>query len=87
MATRLPAVGMASAVDVGNPKDIHPRDKLTVGNRLALCAKAVAYGQAIVHSGPIFKTHEIVGAEVRISFNHLGGGLRVKGESLGELTI
>ena len=45
-------VGMASAVDVGSPYDIHPADKLRVGQRLALHARRLAYGEAVAASGP-----------------------------------
>ncbi|ATC23770.1 sialate O-acetylesterase [Caulobacter vibrioides] len=47
-----PMVGMASAVDVGSPYDIHPADKARVGQRLALHARKLAYGEAVVASGP-----------------------------------
>ncbi|MDR7232189.1 sialate O-acetylesterase [Caulobacter sp. BE264] len=47
-----PMVGMASAVDIGSPYDIHPADKLRVGQRLALLARKLAYGEAVVASGP-----------------------------------
>jgi sialate O-acetylesterase len=47
-----PMVGMASAVDVGSPYDIHPADKLRVGQRLALLARKLAYGEAVAASGP-----------------------------------
>jgi sialate O-acetylesterase len=48
-----PKVGMASAVDIGSPYDIHPADKLRVGQRLALLARKLAYGEtSLVASGP-----------------------------------
>ena len=46
---------MAVTIDVGNPTDIHPRDKKTVGARLALAARALAYGETIPYSGPLFR--------------------------------
>lgn len=48
----LPATGMATAIDIGDAGDIHPRNKRDVGRRLALAARAVAYGQTLVHHGP-----------------------------------
>lgn len=48
-----PKVGMASAVDIGSPYDIHPADKARVGQRLALLARKIAYGEAgLVAAGP-----------------------------------
>ena len=48
----LPNTAMASAIDIGNPSDIHPRNKQEVARRLALTARAVAYGERVAHSGP-----------------------------------
>lgn len=45
---------MAVAIDLGDPQDIHPANKQPIGERLALLARAVAYGEKLVHSGPIF---------------------------------
>ena len=71
----LPKTGMASAVDVGDPKNIHPGDKLDVGLRLALAAKHIAYGQNVVYSGPIYDKMKVEGNAIRISFTQVGGGL------------
>jgi sialate O-acetylesterase len=75
MALSLPKTGLATAIDIGNPKDVHPRNKRDVGLRLALTAKRVAYGEAIVSSGPVYKEHTIRGGEVRVRFTDTGGGL------------
>lgn len=77
-----PKTGMALAIDVGNYDDIHPRNKQPVGARLALAARAVAYGEKIVHSGPVYKSMKIEGAKVSLSFNHTGGGLEARGGEL-----
>ena len=71
----LPHTGMALAVDIGNPFDIHPKDKLDVGLRLALAARRVAYGENVVSSGPIYDTMTVEGSKIRLTFKEVGGGL------------
>ena len=71
-----PKSGMAVIIDVGNATNIHPTDKQTVGQRLALAARAIAYGQKdVVYSGPIYKSMNVDGSKVRLAFDHVGGGL------------
>lgn len=72
----LPATGMATINDVGAAKDIHPKDKKTVGNRLALWALKNQYNQDFVVSGPLYKSHQINGNQVTIEFDHVGTGLQ-----------
>jgi sialate O-acetylesterase len=77
--------GMAVAIDVGSPTDIHPRDKKTVGSRLALAARALAYGEAIAYSGPLYRQAVPEGGALRVYFDHAdglatrGGGAPVEG--------
>ena len=73
MALELPLTGMATAIDVGEADDIHPRDKRTVGERLALVARALAYGEALEHSGPVLKGVERRGNELVVRFDHAAG--------------
>ena len=77
-ALSLAHTGMAVAIDVGDPIDIHPRDKKTVGARLALAARAVAYGERIEHSGPVCRQVTREGPALRVSFDH-GDGLTFRG--------
>jgi len=79
---RLPNVGLAVTIDIGEAGDIHPRNKQDVGERLALAARAIAYGQDIPFSGPVFESMEVVGGEAVLSFKHTDGGLVVKGDEL-----
>jgi sialate O-acetylesterase len=74
--------GMAVSLDVGDPDNVHPSDKQTVGNRLALAALALAYGQAIEYSGPLFRQVTSEGTSLRIWFDHVGSSLSAKGGSL-----
>ena len=71
----IPSAGMAVAIDIGDPNDIHPRNKTDVGERLALWALARDYGKQVVCSGPLFKGLKVEGKRAVISFDHLGGGL------------
>ncbi|WP_223649249.1 sialate O-acetylesterase [Hymenobacter psoromatis] len=82
-ALRLPRTGMATAIDIGNPDDIHPHNKQEVGRRLVLAARHVAYGDnQLTYSGPTYASMTVVGAAVRLKFTHLGTGLDVKGPTL-----
>ena len=67
--------GMAVTVDIGNAKDIHPKNKQDVGLRLASWALAKDYGKSLVYSGPIYKSHKVEGSTIRIEFDHSGSGL------------
>lgn len=66
-------VGVVTTIDVGDVHDIHPRDKQTVGHRLAAWARATVYQQPVAWSGPRFQGLSIAGneAHVRFSGNHL----------------
>ena len=76
-ALTLPNTGMAVAIDVGDPKNIHPLNKLPVAQRLARAAEDIAYGKDIVYSGPVFDSLRVDGANVVISFTHTGSGLAI----------
>jgi len=75
----LPNTGMAVTIDIGEWNDIHPVDKLDVGDRLALAAEKIAYGEDIVYSGPIYKSMKIEGDKIILSFSNVGSGLVAKG--------
>jgi sialate O-acetylesterase len=68
-----PNTGMAVAIDIGNPDDIHPRNKLDVGLRLARWALADTYGWKLEKSGPLYASYKVEGDKVRITFKHAGG--------------
>ncbi len=75
-AKRIANSGMAIINDVGNITDIHPTNKKPVGERLALWAKYGTYGQTgLVHSGPLMRDVNREDNQLRISFDHVGGGL------------
>jgi sialate O-acetylesterase len=69
----VPHTGMAVTIDIGNPDDIHPRDKLDVGQRLARWALAETYGQKTEESGPLYDSYKVEGDKVRLRFTHAAG--------------
>ena len=73
----LPNTGMVVTMDTGDLNDIHPKDKVNVGRRLALVARRVAYGEHIVYSGPIFTAWNVEANRIRVSFKHSGSGLTI----------
>jgi sialate O-acetylesterase len=68
---------MAVAIDLGDPKDIHPLNKWDVGHRLALLARKLAYKEAIVASGPSFAGLLAEDNRLRIRFENVGTGLAI----------
>lgn len=78
MTLSLPNTGMAVTIDIGNPLDIHPRNKQDVGKRLALNALAKTYKKDVIYSGPVFDHDEINGNQIIISFKNADSGLVVK---------
>jgi sialate O-acetylesterase len=80
-ALALPATAQAVAIDIGNPDDIHPLDKQTVGHRLALGARHVAYGESLVYSGPVYRSARFEGDKAYVDFDTQGSALAVHGDS------
>jgi sialate O-acetylesterase len=65
--------GMAVTIDIGNPDNVHPTDKVDVGLRLARAARVLSYGEAIEDSGPIFRQATTEGSQIRAWFDHAKG--------------
>lgn len=78
MALKLPHTGMAVTIDIGNPGDIHPNNKQDVGARLALVARAVAYGEKLTSTGPVYREAKSEGHGIRVFFDSIGGGLAAR---------
>jgi len=87
LTLKLDKTGMAVITDVGDEKDIHPKQKEPVGARLALAARAIAYGEKIEYSGPTYDSMKLADGKAILSFKHLGGGLAAKGDALTGFTI
>jgi sialate O-acetylesterase len=79
--------GMAVTIDIGDPSQIHPKDKVPVGQRLALWARASVYGEKIPFSSPLPAGFKISGNEVTLSFTHTDGGLVARGGDLKGFVI
>lgn len=77
MALREPKTGMAITIDVGDPANVHPADKIDVGQRLALIARNLAYGESIEASGPLYKNYVVDGSQISVVFTETGGGLMI----------
>jgi sialate O-acetylesterase len=70
-----PNTAMAVLVDFNTDTDLHPKNKEPVGHRLALLARSRVYGEKIVADGPYFDSAALEGAQVRVKFRNMGGGL------------
>ena len=86
-ALSVPNTAMTVITDHGDAQDIHPAEKEPVGARLALAARALAYGQMVEYSGPLFRNAAIDGQEIVVSFTHCGIGLTSHGEPLKGFSI
>ena len=83
MALGLANTGMAVTIDIGDSTDIHPGNKQDAGLRLALAARAIAYGeQGLEFSGPTYRQATRQGTALRLWFDHAGSGLQAHGAPL-----
>lgn len=71
----VPNTGIATALDIGDPTDIHPKNKQDVGRRLALVAEAKTYGLKVPYAGPVLKALTAAGHAATLTFTHTEGGL------------
>ncbi|NJN28568.1 MAG: sialate O-acetylesterase [Cyclobacteriaceae bacterium] len=84
----IPNTGMVVVSDIGNVNDIHPRNKIDVGRRLASWALNKTYGiDSIVYSGPLYKEMKIEKSKIRISFHHAANGLVAREGTLTHFEI
>jgi len=73
-----PNTVMVVTTDVGDAKNIHPANKRPVGERLALAARALAYGEKGEYSGPTYESMAVQGTQAVVTFSHCGSGLQAK---------
>ena len=83
-----PNTGLIVTIDIGEAHDIHPKNKLELGKRMARWALVDVYGRKMTKSGPIFRDAKISGAKILLKFGEAGGGLRIRdGDKLEEFAI
>lgn len=73
----LPSTGMAVTIDVGDPGNVHGKDKIDVGQRLALVARHVVYGEDIIWTGPTYDSMKVDGNRIVLTFKNIGGGMMI----------
>lgn len=73
LTLNVPKTAMASTIDIGDARDVHPHNKQEVGRRLALAARATVYEEDVAYSGPLFKSAVVNGDKVEIAFDHAQG--------------
>lgn len=80
--------GLIVTIDIGEARDIHPKNKLDVGKRMARWALVDVYGRKLTKAGPIFRAAKIKGSSVVVKFDEAGAGLRIRdGDQLDEFAI
>lgn len=87
-ALTVPNTAMAVAIDLGEWNDIHPDNKKDVGDRLALAALKLSYGEDLFYSGPVYEKAVVDGNKIIIQFSYTGSGLVTNdGEAPAEFAI
>jgi len=87
VAASVPNSCLAVTIDVGDPDNLHPKDKQPVGERLAFCALAKHYGKHVAYSGPTVASVKRLPGSIKLKFAHADGGLVAKGGKLEEFSI
>ena len=87
-AASTPNTGLIVTIDLGEANDIHPKNKLDVGKRMALWALANTYQRKIIDSGPTYRNAKVAGAKIILTFADASQGLRLRdGDKLDEFAI
>ncbi len=86
-AINTPKTGIGMAIDIGDAKDIHPKNKQDVGLRIALQALKIAYNKDIPFSGPVYDSMTVDGANAKVKFKYVFGGLEAKDGELKGFAI
>ena len=83
----LPHTGVANTIDLGDVKNIHPKDKAPIGKRLALLAARDVNGKKIAAEGPRFKEMTVNGSAVTVSFENAEGLKTKDGKAPGQFWL
>lgn len=84
----VPNTAMTVNIELGEWNDIHPLRKKEAGERMALAARKLAYGENLVYSGPVYQSAAIKGNKIMVTFSHTGSGLiSHDGEALSQFAI
>ncbi len=87
-SVKVPNSGLAVAIDVGEAKDIHPKNKYDVGLRLALQALKKTYGKKVVADGPVYKGMIVKGDSIILKFETDGASLKsIDGKKLRSFSV
>ena len=87
-ALTTPSTGLIITIDIGEAHDIHPKNKLDVGQRMAWWALADVYRHRMTGSGPMLQSSKIAGAKIILTFDDAGAGLKIRdGDTLDEFAI
>ena len=87
-ALSVPNAGLIVTIDLGEANDIHPRNKLDVGRRMARWALSDVYGRKLTRSGPTFRRAKVEGSKMVLTFDDVGTGLRIRdGDKLEEFAV
>ena len=85
---KIPNVGLACTVDIGEPDNVHPANKQDVGKRLALEAERMVYGKDIASRGPLFESAKPEGNSIRVTFKYAENGLKTSdGKAPGAFAV
>jgi sialate O-acetylesterase len=87
-AVTVPNTGLIVTIDIGEAHDIHPKNKLDLGRRMARWALVDVYGRKLTRSGPTFGKATIAGPKIILTFDDVGQGLKIRdGDKLDEFAI
>lgn len=84
LALQIPGVEMAVSSDCGDPSDVHPRTKKPIGQRLAALALNRVYDLPVVAEGPVYKSMEVKGRKLIITYDNAQGLTGTEGFELSE---
>jgi sialate O-acetylesterase len=86
-ALNTPNTGLIVTIDIGEANDIHPKNKLDVGKRMARWVLKDVYGRKLTNS-PMLKKIEVNGSKIILTFDDVGTGLKIRdGDKLDEFAI